>query len=78
MKSKTDDIEFAIRFTLPSEPISLDEAKELLFRGHPTLRDEDPRWIWVAFANAESAGRVRFPDCDHDSHEGDCKVELAR
>lgn len=75
MPSKTDDIETAIRFTMASEPIALDEAIELLFRGYPQLRDEQFTWIGIAMHRLEEAGTIRFPDCDHGSHEGYCRVE---
>jgi hypothetical protein len=76
--NKTDDIETAIRFTLPNEPVTVAEAEELLYRGYPVLRGEDRRWIGIAMHNLERDGKIRYPGCDHDMHEGDCKVELAR
>lgn len=77
MPSKTDDIETAIRFTMPSEPVTLDEAIEILFRGYPQLISVQFTWIGIAMHRLEEAGAIRFPDCDHDSHEGYCKVVLA-
>jgi hypothetical protein len=78
MPSKTDDIEFAIRYALPAEPVTVAEAEELLYNGYPVLRDEDRRWIGVAMHNLERDGKIRYTGCTHEMHEGDCKVELIR
>lgn len=76
--NKTADIEFAIAVVLRDDPITLDDLEERLYGRFPALQGEDRRWIGVALMHLKQAGKIRYPGCGHDSHEGGCKVEAVR
>lgn len=72
--NKTDDIEWEIGFALSGGPLTLADMETRL---PAEIRSIERTWIGIAVHKMERDGRIRFTNCTHSGHEGDCVVERA-